>query len=165
MAAAQELDGQLIALITGLADQKIKDGAEFFYDGGALHAIDVAEIALPCTLVLADALSRRLGVGGSGHAFEIGAPNPVFPVCATQVQPRQFLEVAPFVTEIFENVVVEVRHDLSRVYAFAARQMGLALEDDVQLAPATGKHQPEGFAPMGEQLVSSARPAAMGMEG
>lgn len=164
MAATEGLDGQLIALMTGLADQKIKDGAEFYYDGGALYATDVAEISLPCTLVLADALSRRLGMGGSGHEFEIGSPNPVFPVRATLVQPRQFLEVAPFVTEIFESVIVDVRHDLSRIYAFAVRQMGFALEDDVQAAP-TGRRERREFAPLGHLLVPSSRSTAVGLGG
>ncbi|WP_323025750.1 hypothetical protein [Castellaniella sp.] len=164
MAASEGLDGQLIVLMTGLADQKIKDGSEFYYDGGALYATDVAEISLPCALVLADALSRRLGMGGSGHEFEIGPPNPVFPVCATQVQARPFLEVAPFVTEIFESVVMDVRHDLSRIYAFAARQLGLALEDDAQLTPA-GRRTPLEFAPLGQLLTPSARTATADLLG
>lgn len=147
------IDAQLTALMTGLADQKIKDGVGFFYGGGRLYAADVAEIALPCTLVLADALSRRLGMGGSGYEFEIGAPNPVFPVHAVKVQPRQFFEVAPFVTEIFEAAILDVRHDLSRVYAFAARQMGLVLEDDVRPAP---EHRgPRDFAPVAHHIMAS----------
>jgi len=126
------LSAQLAALVTGFADQKIKEGETFVYGGGRLFATDVAEIALPCTLVLADSLSRRLGMGGSGYEFVLGEPNPIFPVHAVQVQPRQFLEVAPYVAEVFESAVFQLRHDLSQVYVLAASAMGILPEDGVE---------------------------------
>lgn len=126
------LSAKLSALMTGLADQKIKNGEEFLYGGGRLFASDVAEIALPCALVLADSLSRHLGMGGSGYEFELGAPNPVFPVHAVAVEPRGFMEVAPFLAEVFESAVFHFRHDLTQVYALAANYMGLVLEDGIE---------------------------------
>ncbi|ANN80868.1 hypothetical protein BAU07_26465 (plasmid) [Bordetella flabilis] len=126
------MGAQLTALMTGLADQKIKAGANFIYDGGRLFASDVAEIALPCALVMADSLSRRLGMGGCGYEFELGAPNPVFPVHAIPVKPRAFSEVAPYVTDVFEGVIFHLRHDLVRVYALAVEQMGYVLPESME---------------------------------
>ncbi|WP_063640310.1 hypothetical protein [Achromobacter insolitus] len=128
------LGAQLTALMTGLADQKIKDGEIFVYDGGRLFADDVTEIALPCALVLADSIARHLGMGDSGYEFELGSPNPVFPVHAEFVRPRAFMQVAPFLTEVFERVVYPLRNDLAQVYALAANQMGLILEDGIEPA-------------------------------
>lgn len=125
------LGAQLTALMTGLADQKIKDGDTFLYRGGRLFADDVAHIALPCALVLTDAVARSVGLGGCGYEFELGESNPIFPVHAKAVQPRAFMIVGPVLTEVFENVIYPLRNDLAQVYALAVRQMGWVLEDDL----------------------------------
>lgn len=142
MGSQYELESQLRRLLVGLSDQKIKGGEAFKYDGATLFAVDVGDIALPCALCLADTLSERLGMGGAGFEFRVGEPNPVFPIEMTQVRRREFFEVAPFLTEVFEGVVYELRHDLAELYVMAANALNLRVE--VGTEPV--RSQPDGGA-------------------
>lgn len=120
--AQDGFESQMRRLVTGLADQEIKAGREFVYDGGALHADDVAEIGMPSILCIAQDLSKRLGTGDFGYRFQMGEVNPVFPLHAIRERPTaRFFEVAPFVTEVFEGEVLDCRHDLARLFEVAAK--------------------------------------------
>lgn len=120
--ANDDFESQLRRLVTGLADQEIKAGREFFYDGGVMHADDVANVAVPSILCIAQDLSQRLGIGDFGFRFEMGEPNPVFPLHAipSGAAPR-FFAVAPFVTEVFDGEVMDCRQDLALLFEAAAR--------------------------------------------
>jgi hypothetical protein len=111
-------------LITGLADQKIKEGEKFNYDGSNFHAEDVAICLLPSILVLAQGLSERLGIGSFGYRFALThEPNPVFPLMAELQEGASpvFLRLAPFVQEVFNTQVMDCRHDLLQLFEAAAR--------------------------------------------
>lgn len=124
MRSADEFDAQMRRLVIGLADQDIKDGQGFGYDGGVLHAEEVADLALPSILCLAQDLSQRLGVGDLGYRFELATANPVFPLHALhERQGVGFSAAAPFVTEVFEHEVRECRHDLARLFEMAAQRV------------------------------------------
>lgn len=117
-----QMEPQLRRLLTGLADQEIKQGHQFAYDSGFLHADDVAELALPSVLCIAQDLAERLGVGGFGYNFRFGPPNPVFPLHAEQSgRDVSVISVAPFVTEVFMGEVMDCRSDLALLFATAAR--------------------------------------------
>ncbi|MDH0617478.1 hypothetical protein N5C40_02030 [Pseudomonas fulva] len=115
------LEDQLRRLLTGLADQAIVRGEPFIYDGGELYADDVADITLTSVLCLAQALSRRTGLGGFGYGFHVAAPaNPIFPIHMSAPQePPDFFQIAPFVAAVFHADVLEARHDLSALYRAA----------------------------------------------
>lgn len=120
--AQDEFESQIRRLVTGLADQEIKAGRSFLYDGGTLHADDVAVIGTPSILCIAQNLSERLGTGDFGYRFQIGEVNPVFPLHAIRERPgARFFEVAPFVTEVFEGEVLDCRNDLARLFEVAAK--------------------------------------------
>lgn len=120
--AKEQLEDQLRRLVLGLADQAIRRGDKFFYDGGALHADDVADIGLPSILCIAQDVSSRAGMGGFGYQFKMDQPNPVFPLHASLAgnAPR-FFEVAPFVSEVFHGEVMDCRQDLAVLFETAAQ--------------------------------------------
>lgn len=120
-----ELKSCLHRFITGLADQEIKNGRNFFYDGGLLYADDVAEIGLISIMCIAQNLSERLHIGGFGYRFEISTlPNPVFPIHAIPVgQSARFFKVAPFVSRVFDCEVLSCRNDFARVFEIAAKSL------------------------------------------
>jgi len=119
------LENQLRRLLTGLADQAIVRGERFYYDGGALHADDVAEIGLTSVLCLAQDVSERTGLGNFGYEFQLGGePNPVFPLHAKVIREHpDFFRVAPFVSEVFYGEVLDCKPDLALLFAAAARQL------------------------------------------
>ncbi|MBH3383292.1 hypothetical protein I5S53_04775 [Pseudomonas juntendi] len=120
-----QLEDQLRRLLTGLADQAIVRGEQFIYDGGELYADDVAEIGLLAVLCIAQALSERAGLGGFGYEFQLAAPaNPVFPIHASapQVLP-DFFKVAPFVSAVFHNEVLNAKQDLTLLYHAAVQRL------------------------------------------
>lgn len=118
------LEEQLRVLVIGLADQEIKEGRTFQFDGGELHADEVAELITPSMLCIAQRLSERLGTGDFGFQFELGDANPVFPLHAKRVNnSARFFQVAPFVTEVFERNVLACRADLSQVFELAAQTL------------------------------------------
>lgn len=122
--ATGDFDSQLRRLVLGLADQEIKAGRGFKYDGGAMYADDMAEVALPSILCIAQDLSSRLGLGDFGYRFELqaGCSNPMFPLCAiSERQPPQFFEIAPFITEVFDGEVMDCRHDIALLFESAAK--------------------------------------------
>lgn len=128
----EEFESQVKRLVTGLADQAGLAGYSFFYDGGKLHPDDIAEMATPSILCLAQELSTRLGMKGFGYNFGFGAANPVFPIhgLADNGRSPAFFEVAPFVAEVFEGEVLDCRDDLARLFEAAALviQPGFSLE-------------------------------------
>lgn len=120
--AHDDFEAKLRRLVTGLADQEIKAGRGFAYDGGVMHADDVAEVALPSILCIAQDLAQRLGVGDFGYRFEMGDPNPVFPLRAIPERPApRFFEVAPFIAEVFDGEVMDCRQDLAVLFEAAAK--------------------------------------------
>ena len=120
--AKEQLEDQLRRLVLGLADQAIRRGEKFFYDGGELHADDVADIGLPSILCIAQDVSSRAGLGGFGYQFKMDQPNPVFPLHAVQVGERaRFFDVAPFVSEVFHGEVMDCRQDLAVLFEAAAQ--------------------------------------------
>lgn len=163
MDSKHELEAQLTRLLIGLSDQKIKDGDKFNYDGSELFAYDVGMIALPSALCLADVLSKRLGMGGSGFEFYVGEPNPVFPIQSKQLYEKQFLQIAPFLTEVFEGIVYEMRHDLSQVYVTAVQAMSLELE--LELEQDTDLGMQFGQGDMFVQPIPEAVASLVGSEG
>ena len=124
-----DLETQLRRLMVGLADQDIKVGQGFRYDGGALMADDVAEIGYASILCLAQHLAERLGMESFGYEFTVGDANPVFPLhVKASGQAKAFLCVAPFVQDVFFNEVRECRHDLALVFERAMRTLDPAFE-------------------------------------
>ena len=120
--ATDDFESKLRRLVTGLADQEIKAGRGFAYDGGVMYADDVVEVALPSILCIAQDLSRRLGVEYFGYRFEMGEPNPIFPLHAILERPApRFFEVAPFITEVFDGEVMGCRQDLALLFEAAAK--------------------------------------------
>lgn len=120
--AQVQLEEQLRRLVLGLTDQAIVRGDEFRYDGGLLHADDVADIALPSILCLAQDLSVRYGVGSFGYEFKMDEPNPVFPLHAVSVDGDvNFSKVAPFISEVFHGEVMDCRQDLAVLFETAAQ--------------------------------------------
>jgi hypothetical protein len=119
------LEDQLRRLLTGLADQAIVRGEQFFYDGGELYADDVADIGLVAVLCIAQALSERTGLGGFGYEFELAAPaNPIFPLHASpQGELPDFFRVAPFVAAVFYGEVLAARQDLTLLYRAAVQAL------------------------------------------
>ncbi|HDS1733919.1 hypothetical protein [Pseudomonas sp. BP8] len=119
------LEDQLRRLLTGLADQAIVRGEQFYYDDGELYADDVADIGLVAVLCIAQALSERTGLGGFGYEFELAAPaNPIFPLHASppDVLP-DFFRVAPFVAAVFYGEVMAARQDLTLLYHAAVQSL------------------------------------------
>ena len=118
-----QLEEQLRRLLTGLADQAIVRGEQFFYDGGELYPDDVADIGLVSVLCIAQALSERAGLGGFGYRFQLAAPaNPIFPLHADAPDELPgFSQVAPFVAAVFYADVLAARQDLTLLYHAAAR--------------------------------------------
>lgn len=122
--AHDDLTDQITRLVTGLVDLEILTGKEFVYDGAALHADEVADLMLPSVMCIAQDVAGRLGMGDFGYTFAIGAPESVgFPlVMAQRAQaPKRFLEVAPFVAEVFDGKVMDCRDDLAKLFESAAR--------------------------------------------
>jgi len=120
--ANEDFESQLRRLVTGLADQEIKAGRGFAYDGGVMYAEDMTEVALPSILCIAQNLSRRLGALNFGYRFEMREPNPVFPLHAIPERPSpRFFEVAPFITEVFDGEVMDCRQDLRLLFEVAAK--------------------------------------------
>lgn len=118
----EQLEDRLRRLVLGLADQAITRGSTFMYDGGQLHADDVADIALPSILCIAQSVSARTGLGDFGYQFSIEQPNPVFPLHATCVREGAlFFDVAPFVSEVFHGEVLDCRQDLAVLFEAAAQ--------------------------------------------
>ena len=121
------LTSQLKRLVIGMADQEILAGKDFFYDGGKLHADEVADLMLPSVVCIAQDLSDRLDLGSFGYRFNLGASDSTaFPlsmelVADGSVATKRFFEVAPFVVEVFEGEVVDCRLDLARLFESAAR--------------------------------------------
>lgn len=153
--AQEQLEEQLRRLVLGLTDQAIVAGDSFHYDGGSLHADEVADIALPSVLCLAQDLSVRTGVGSFGYQFQLGSPSPVFPLEASLTNAdASFSSIAPFVSEVFRGEVMECRHDLSVLFEAAAQlvrpgfMLGadtnytIPMGSDSQLVPDQGS-QPE----------------------
>lgn len=159
MGSQYQLESQLRRLLIGLSDQRIKDGDTFKYDGAVLFSSDVGDIGLPAALCLADMLSRDLGMGGAGFEFHMGEPNPIFPIEMTQVRKREFFEVAPFLTEVFEGIVYEQRHDLTGLYVMAAQAMNLRVDGVVE--PAPSQVSGSGAAPV---VPATPRPYGSGLE-
>lgn len=132
--AHDDLTSQLKRLFIGMADQEIRAGKDFLYDGGKLHADEVADLMLPSVVCIAQDLSDRLGLGAFGYRFTLGASVPVgFPVSMERVaDDKRFFEVAPFVVEVFEGEVMDCRLDLARLFESAARlvQADFSLDRD-----------------------------------
>jgi len=121
--AHDDLTNQLKRLLIGMADQEIRAGKDFFYDGGKLYPDEVADLMLPSVACIAQDLSDRLGFGVFGYRFTFSASVPVgFPLLMERVtDDKRFFEVAPFVVEVFDGEVMDCHHDLARLFESAAR--------------------------------------------
>lgn len=139
--AHEQLEDQLRRLVLGLTDQAIVRGEKFHYDGGVLHADDVAEIALPSILCIAQDVAVRTGLGDFGYQFKMDQPNPVFPLHAVCVREgARFFDVAPFVSEVFHGEVLDCRQDLAILFETAAQ----LVRPDFNLAANTNYTVPVG---------------------
>lgn len=125
MTGSNDLLSQLNRLFIGMADQEIRSGKEFFYDGGKLHADEVSDLLLPSVLCIAQELSDRLGLGTFGYQFALGEKKPIgFPLTmAFTPNGKRFLEIAPFVAEVFQGEVMDCRNDPARVFECAAKTL------------------------------------------
>ena len=122
--ASDELSLQLRRLVTGLADQEMLAGHAFVYDGGNLYADEIADLMLPSIVCLAQDLSLRLEMGSFGYRFELrGAVEDGLPLAMAREagHPKLFLEVAPFVSEVFGGDVMRCCSDLARLFERAAQ--------------------------------------------
>lgn len=128
-----DLAQQIQRLLAGLADQANRSGKTFFYDGGRLYPDEVAKLVLASAMCLAQDIAERLGLGNFGFRFELRATDDGLPLAMEPAgTPCLFLEVAPFVTEVFEGEVIDCCDDLARVFECAARVLkdGFSLERD-----------------------------------
>lgn len=121
--AHDELTRPLLRLLIGMADQEIRAGKEFRYDGGRLHADEVGALMLPSVLCIAQDLSDRLGLGSFGYQFALRENGQGgFPLAMEFVSgDKRFFEVSPFVAEVFEGEVLDCCSDLARLFESAAR--------------------------------------------
>ena len=122
------LINSLKRLLIGMSDQAIRAGNPFTYDGGVLHADEVADLTLPSVVCIAQELSDRLGLDGFGYRFALVGSNAAgFPLTMERVIEdaaagrKRFFEIAPFVVEVFEGEVMDCRHDLAKLFESAAR--------------------------------------------
>jgi hypothetical protein len=117
------LIGQLRRLCEALADREILSGTEFLYDGSRLHADEVSDLLLPSVLCLAQALSERAGTGSLGFRFTLESASPLdLPLSLELLDKNQlFLQVAPFVVEVFDQTLMECRADLLHLFEAAAQ--------------------------------------------
>lgn len=119
-----DFEHQIRRLLIGLADQAIKDGHVFKYDNAVLLAEDVAEIAGPTALCMAQDLACRIGMSGFGLEFKMGSANPVFPIhfeLKDHRNPPRFMDAAPWITEIFDGELMSSSHDLAKFYEVGAK--------------------------------------------
>ncbi len=125
MRSAEDLTVALRRLLLGAADQAIRAGEAFVYDGGRLHADELADLMLPSVLCHAQELSIRVGLGSLGYRFSLGrATSQSLPLQFerdTGVAPKRFCEAGPVVLEVFEGEVMDCRADLVRLFESAAR--------------------------------------------
>lgn len=119
----EHLTSQLKRLLTGLADQAVKQGHDFLYDGARLYADEVADLMLPSVMCIAQDVAERVGLGSLGYRFMLGPKQAVgFPLLMEPVgEAKRFFEVAPFLTEVFDGEVMDSRLDLARLFESAAR--------------------------------------------
>jgi hypothetical protein len=119
----QDLIGQLRRLCEGLADREIRSGTDFHYDGSRLHADEVSDLLLPSVLCLAQDLSERAGTGSLGFRFTLGSGTGIDLPLSLEVldESHLFLEVAPFVVEVFDQTLMECRADLLRLFEAAVQ--------------------------------------------
>jgi hypothetical protein len=127
-----DLLNQLKRLFIGMTDQEIRSGNEFLYDGGSLHADEVCDLLLPSVLCIAQDLSDRLGLGSFGYEFTLGPSEPTgFPLTmACGPSGKLFLEIAPFVAEVFKGEVMDCRTDPARLFECAAKLIDPAFSLD-----------------------------------
>lgn len=125
---------ELKTLLVGLSDQEIRAGQKFLYAGASLYADEVADLLLPSVVCIAQDLAIRLGMDGFGYAFAVGSMKPGLPLRGERAPQASamFMEVAPFVAEVFKGEVMDCRHDIVKVYEAAVRtfQPGFSLERD-----------------------------------
>jgi hypothetical protein len=114
---------ELRRLLTGLVDQEIKRGESFMYDGSKLFADEVATLLLPSVVCLAQDVASRVGLGDFGYKFSLEAVKPGLPLKGVRDADAaaMFMEVAPFIAEVFEGEVMDSRHDIVRVFEAAVR--------------------------------------------
>lgn len=122
-------------LVEGLTAKAHQQGFIFYYDGQALLAEDVANIATDAMLIIADGLSRSLGLGDFGMGFQIlEVPNPVFPLAVVSPPAAEnvtdnsavpFSHIAPFLVEVFDQEVLACANDLSKLYVLALQLLSL----------------------------------------
>ena len=122
----------------------------------ALLAEDVANIATDAMLIMADGLSRSLGLGDFGMAFEVTeVPNPVFPLASRAGnalsearRAASFSHIAPFMVEVFDQEVLACANDLSKLYVLSLQLLALPAPAP-SLAPAS--------APLSAEEASAVR--------
>jgi hypothetical protein len=121
--ADEDLTEQLMRLLTGLAEEEVRAGKEFSYDGATLHSDEVSDLLLPSVLCIAQDLSDRVGLNRWGYHFDIVAGTGIgFPLAMKcEHSQRCFLEVAPFVVEVFDSELMDCHADLARLFEAAAR--------------------------------------------
>jgi hypothetical protein len=116
-----DLIGPLRRLCEGLADREIRSGTRFLYDGSPLHADEVSDLLLPSLL-----------------CTSLDLPIVMQPTS----QPKLFLEIAPFVVEVFDGKLMDCRADLLRLFEAAAQVIrpDFSLERDTRFSktPALG---------------------------
>jgi hypothetical protein len=139
-----DLIPQLRRLCEGLANREIRSGTHFLYDGSPLHADEVSDLLLPSVLCLAQELSVRAGMGHLGFRFTLSNSTPLdLPISMEPAsEPKLFLEIAPFVVEIFDGKLMEYRAELLRLFEAAAQVIRpeFSLERDTRFStvPALG---------------------------
>lgn len=117
-----------------MADREIRRGHPIHYDGGTLHADEVADLMLPSVLCRAQHLAEELAFGSWGYRFAIVRESPgALPLVMQRERSlHRFLEVAPFVATVFETQVMSCHKDLARFFESAVRLIRpqFSLNDD-----------------------------------
>ncbi|MDR1529246.1 MAG: hypothetical protein LBS40_02390 [Burkholderiales bacterium] len=118
MQSNTEVENQLRLLLTGLADQQILRGVNFYCDGQIMHADEVGDITFLPSLYLAQKLAQDLEVGGFGYHFMFAPePNPFFPLQYRKTdQNQKFFAIAPFLADVFYSHVREHAADIRGIF-------------------------------------------------
>lgn len=127
MERAEEQLDKMRLLVTGAAAEAISQGVVFAYEGAELLAEDVAEICVAPLLVITQRLSESLGLGSLGMRFRVQAIEGQFPLKVEPTCELPFLRVGPLLYESFVSCALRHHACLEKLYAEAARVLGLVV--------------------------------------
>jgi hypothetical protein len=153
--AGEDARSNLSRLVMGFADQRNREGIQFWYDGGELYPDEVADFALAPMLGLAQGLAQELGMDIGCEVRFCEAPNPVFPLAVSWHVEPAFHGIAPYVYHVMRHDLLECRSDLAQLFERAAQRIhpGFTLTTHTAYVAALKGIAADGLPPsMGHEL-------------